>query len=307
MVALLVLPYLAVAIFLTAVVIRAIRIIRMPVHLRWELYPVAHEENAHYGGSFFERLEWWKHHHKPSRLGAVKVMVPEIFMLTGVRKHNRSLWLCSGPFHFGLYWLVGFVGLLVTGAVAETFGVPVATTTGGLVGMLSPLTMVAGVVGFIQLGAGSAGLLLRRLAIPALREHSSASDFLNLLLFLSTAILGLLTFGLADTDFSLLRGFVRGLFGLQPPAQLPALVVAEIVVGSALIAYIPLTHMSHFFTKWFLYHDIRWDVEVNRVGSRLEAAIGRQLGYRVSWNAAHIRGDGKKTWAEVATEEVGKP
>jgi hypothetical protein len=85
---------------------------------------------------------------------------------------------------------------------------------------------------------------------------------------------------------------------------MPALVAAEIVLGSALLAYIPLTHMSHFFTKWFLYHDVRWDVEVNRVGSRLEAAIGRQLGYRVSWDAAHIRGDGKKTWVDVATERV---
>jgi hypothetical protein len=65
--------------------------------------------------------------------------------------------------------------------------------------------------------------------------------------------------------------------------------------------------MSHFFTKWFMYHDIRWNDVVNRRGSKLEAAIGRQLGQKVSWSAPHIRGEGKKTWVDVATEEVGKP
>jgi nitrate reductase gamma subunit len=300
-------PYLAVAVFVAAVVVRWIKIARMPVHLRWELYPVAHEQNRAYGGSFFERLEWWKHHPKPSRLGAVKVMVPEIFLLTGVRRHNRSLWLCSGPFHFGLYWLAGFIGLLLVGAIAEGLGAPVEASTGGLAAVLSPLTIIAGVVGFIQLGAGSAGLLLRRLGSPTLRAYSTAADILNLLAFFSVAVLGLLAFGLADSDFSILRGFVRGLFTLQPPSEMPALVAAEIVLGSVLLAYIPLTHMSHFFTKWFLYHSVRWDVEVNRVGSRLEAAIGRQLGYRVRWGAPHIRGDGKKTWVDVATQEVDKP
>ncbi len=274
------LTYLAVATFLTAVVARSIRILRMPVHLRWELYPVAHEENVAYGGSFFERLEWWKHPLKQHRMSEVRVMVPEIFMLSGVRRHNPSLWLRSSPFHFGLYWLVGFCALLVGGAIAEALDV--------------------------QMGTGAVALLARRLGNPALRAHSSAADILNLVFFLSAALLGLLAFAFADPDASLLRRFVRGLFTLQPPSELPALVVAEIVVGSVLLAYVPLTHMSHFFTKWFMYHDVRWNAEVNRVGSRLEAAIDRQLRYKVSWSAAHVQGEGKKTWVDVATEEVAK-
>jgi nitrate reductase gamma subunit len=306
MIALLVVSYLAVAIFVTAVVIRAVKIVRMPVHLRWELYPVAHEENAAYGGSFFEHLDWWKRRPKASHMGEVKVMVPEIFMLTGVRRHNPSLWLRSSPFHFGLYWLAGFIGLLIAGASAEALGAPVGTNATGLTGVLATVTTIAGVVGFVLMGTGALALLLRRLGNPALRAHSTAADICNLLCFLSAAVLGLLAFGLADPDFSLLRGFIRGLLTLQPPSDLPALIVAEIVVGSALIAYIPLTHMSHFFTKWFMYHDVRWNAEVNRVGSKLEAAIGRQLGFKVSWNAAHIRGGGKKTWVDVATEEVAK-
>ncbi|UCC59921.1 MAG: nitrate reductase, partial [Dehalococcoidia bacterium] len=43
---------------------RSIKYALMPVHLRWELYPVPHEEGSKYGGSYLEELEWWT---KPRR------------------------------------------------------------------------------------------------------------------------------------------------------------------------------------------------------------------------------------------------
>jgi nitrate reductase gamma subunit len=302
-------PYLAAAIFVAAVVIRWVKLARMPPHLRWELYPVVHEANAGHGGSFLEHLDWWKTRRKPNPLGEVRVMVPEILLLASVREHNRSLWWRSFPFHFGLYLLVSFLGLLAAGAIAEVLGTRIAEDASGFAAALSVMTDIVGVAGFVLLGIGALGLLLRRLSDPALRTHSSAADFAHLVVFLLMAVLGLCAFAWADRDFSVLRSFVRGLFTFAPPGEMPLLVAAEIVLGSALIAYIPLTHMSHFFTKWFMYHDIRWNDEVNRVGSKLEAAIGEQLGRKVSWSADHIAGGGKKTWADVATEsqEVAKP
>ncbi len=78
--------------------------------------------------------------------------------------------------------------------------------------------------------------------------------------------------------------------------------MAEVVMGSLLVAYIPLTHMSHFFTKWFMYHDIRWSDEPNVVrGGPIERKLLKSLNYPVSWSAAHIGGDGKKNWVDVAT------
>jgi hypothetical protein len=79
---------------------------------------------------------------------------------------------------------------------------------------------------------------------------------------------------------------------------------AEIIMASLLVAYIPLTHMSHFFTKWFMYHDIRWSDEPNFRGSKIERQIAEVMKYPVSWSAPHIRGDGKKTWVDVATSGV---
>jgi nitrate reductase gamma subunit len=294
-------PYVAVATFVVGVVVRWVKIKRMPVHLRWEIYPVAHEANARHGGSFFEHVDWWNRRSEKTRVGELKVMLPEILFLNGVRAHSRSLWFRSYPFHLGLYLLATFLGLLVGGAILQTVGIA------GADGWLAAATIGAGMAGLLLLGAGALGLLARRLADPVLREHSSAADFANLLWFLGMAVLGLVTLAAVDPGFSSLRRFMLAVVTFQPAADVPLLVALEIVGGSALLAYIPLTHMSHFFTKWFMYHDVRWDDEVNRAGSSLEAAIARQLDAKVKWAAPHIRGDGKKTWAEVATEEVSKP
>jgi nitrate reductase gamma subunit len=196
----------------------------------------------------------------------------------------------------GLYLLAAFVALLGVGGWFPAAGPVLATAT-----------TVTGVAGMSLLAIGAVGLLLRRLTDPALRAHSAPADFFNLILFVVAAGLGLVTFATVDRDFSILRAFVASALTWGPSFELPALVAAEIVVGAVLVTYIPLTHMSHFFTKWFTYHDVRWNDEVNRVGGKLEAAIGRQLGHKVSWCAPHIAGEGKKTWVDVATEEVGKP
>jgi nitrate reductase gamma subunit len=305
MAALVVVPYAAVVIFVAAVVIRSVRLARMPVHLRWELYPVPHEQNAAYGGSVFEHLDWWKVRRNNTPLGDIKVMVPEMLLLSGVRVHNRSLWLRSFPFHAGLYLLAGFMGLLIVGALAEIGGVRIAADAGALGMGLFIATPVVEFAGLMLLGIGALGLFFRRISDPALRTHSSAADFVNLLVFFATAGIGLLAF-VADRDASALRGFAYALVTFGPSPNVPWPVAAEIVLGSIVFAYIPLTHMSHFFTKWFMYHDVRWNDEVNRVGSKLEARINRQLSCRVDWSAAHIEGEGKKTWVDVATQDMSK-
>jgi nitrate reductase gamma subunit len=300
-------PYLALVIFVAAVVVRGVRLIRMPVHLRWELYPVAHEKNAAYGGSFFEHLGWWATRPPTSRIGPLKVTLAEILLLQGVHKHNRALWLRSYPFHLGLYLVSGFIGLLLAGAIGEAYGVRVAADATGFPLVLSEATVVAGLAGFLLLGLGALGLLAHRLSAPAVRAQSALADFFNLMLFFVAAVLGLLALLLSDRDLSILRGFVQTLVTLRPAGEVPALVAAEVVVGSLVLAYIPLTHMNHFFTKWFMYHGVRWNDEINRVGSPLEAAIVRQLHHRATWNAPHIRAAGQKTWVDIGTEEVTKP
>jgi hypothetical protein len=84
------------------------------------------------------------------------------------------------------------------------------------------------------------------------------------------------------------------------------LVSVAILALSLLLAYIPLTHMSHFFVKWFTWDKIRWDDEPNVRGGRIEIMIQNSLKAPVSWAAEHIKADGKKNWVDVAIEEVDK-
>jgi len=101
-------------------------------------------------------------------------------------------------------------------------------------------------------------------------------------------------------------GLTRGILTFDTSLRVPPLLAAGLVLGSLLAAYIPLTHMSHFFTKWFMYHEVLWDDEPNLQGSKMEAKLMEYLKYPVSWSAPHIAGDGKKTWVDVATEEIPK-
>jgi nitrate reductase gamma subunit len=236
----------------------------------------------------------------------MKGMIPEMLLIKALWEHNRSLWYRSFPFHFGLYLLIGWAGLLVVGAIAQIAGITVAAHSGSIIGGgLHYLTIIAGAFGLILATIGAAALLHRRMTDEELDGYTSPSHIFNLSFFLIGLLVAFFTFILADPTFSLARGYVQSLltFNLAAPVGSPA-VALQFALFSLLMAYVPLTHMSHFVAKYFFYHKIRWEDEPNLVGSKMEKQIQEVLSYPVSWAAPHIKGDGKKTWADVATEEV---
>ncbi len=306
----LIISYSSILAFLAAIAYRAVKIARLPLHLRWELYPVAHEKGrASYGGSYLEELDWWTKPRQVSLLGELKVMIPEILLLAGVWEHNRRHWFRSFPFHFALYLLAALIGLLLIGGIATAAGASVSPDGGSLERALYHLTYVVGHVG-LGLGLiGTLALLARRILDADYREYTKKADFFNLCFFAVTLVVALAAHALADPLFVDLRSFFSRLvtFDFSPAeagTSIACLTATEIVLGSLLMAYIPMTHMSHFFTKWFMYHDIRWSDEPNLVGGKIERQVASSLQYPVSWSAAHIGGDGKKTWADVATSDA---
>jgi nitrate reductase gamma subunit len=313
---LLMLAYLSVVVFLVAIAHRAWKIARLPLHVRWELYPVAHEkERAVYGGSYLEELDWWTKSRKVSLIGELKVMIPEILLLAGVREHNLKHWFRSFPFHFGLYLLAGLIVLLFAGGIATAAGANISADAGVMGKGLYHLTYVVGYAGLVLGLVGSVALLIRRSLDADYREYTKKADYFNLAFFVVTLAVALVAHALADPSFTGLRAYFAQLVTFDISAastggtSLTGLGAAEVVFGCLLLAYIPLTHMSHFFTKWFMYHDIRWSDEPSVVGGKIERQVKEALQYPVSWSAPHIRGDGKKTWAEVATSsgiEEGK-
>ena len=302
-----ILAYLSIAVFLIAVAVRFVFWSKMPMHLRWELYPVAHEGGgrAAYGGSYLEESDWWQKKREVSMLGELKVMVPEILFLVALREHNVKLWKWSFPFHFGLYLVGGTTMLLILGGLISAFlPASVAGPIGGVIGAVVPFLGGAGLVlGII----GAVGLFMRRRG-RSLRDYTAPADLFNLLFFIVAFGVALATFIGFDRKFALVTEFVTNLvtFNLAPLAVSGTgalLLLLSVVLLSILTAYIPTTHMSHFVGKYFAYHSIRWKDDPNLRGGKEEKVIEELLSRPISWSASHIGGDGKKTWLDAATEE----
>jgi nitrate reductase gamma subunit len=297
-----ILVYLAVVVFVVAVGARIWKYSTTPTHLRWELYPVAHEaEKSKYGGSYFEELEWWKSPPKKSLLPELLAMGEEIFLLKGVYHHNRALWYVSYPFHLGCYLLVGLIGLLLVGSLAEIAGLSVGADGGSWIGQaIHYLTLLAGYAGLTLALLGCIGLLVKRSQDPALRPMTVPADFANLGYILILLLSALLAWLLTDQTFSTSRQIVRSFlqFRTLPVSSTPILL--ELVLFAGFLLYMPFTRMTHFFAKYFTYHQVRWQDTPNLPGGPLEEKIKTALNFGVTWKASHIQTG--KTWAEIASE-----
>jgi len=301
--------YCGVVIFLVAVFARFVMWSKMPMHVRWELYPVAHEgKKASYGGSYLEESDWWAKKREVSLFGELKVMVPEILFLVALKEHNKKLWTRSFPFHFGLYLVAACTALMMLAAILGALLPSVmAGSLGRAIAWLIPVTGYAG----LALGLlGSFGLFMRRRS-RSLRDYTAPMDLVNLVFFVAVFGVALATALVVDRDFSIVSLFVANLVtfkvaalpGVGPAVMLPSI---SAILLAALVAYIPLTHMSHFVGKYFAYHAIRWQDTPNLAGGKEEPVIHELLNRPVSWSAPHIGGDGKKTWLDVATEDQSK-
>ncbi len=288
-------------VFVVATAVRAWMYARTPIHLRWELYPVPHEdpEKVKHGGSYFEDKDWWTHRRRFNLAGELRVMVPEMLFLNALREHNRKLWIRSFPFHFGLYMLAGTCGLVLVAAVGG-LAAP-AVMAGTLAALLHVLYTACGVAGTALAVTGAIALLHRRLTDPELKTYTTPGDIFNLLFFV-------VAFGVLAAGFALRSpqepgavAVVRGLLTFDTALRVPALFGAGLVLCALLAAYIPLTHMAHFVGKYFTYHSVRWNDQVNLRGSAIEAKLTEYLTYRPTWSAAHVGADGKRSWAEIAT------
>lgn len=284
-----ILLYAAALFFVGAVVVRAMRYARQPVHLRWELYPVAHERGrAAYGGSHLEEPEHWTRPRRPDRLGELRAMAGEVLQLDGVRRHNRPLWRVSLPFHLGVYLVIVWLLLILAAGFVWPGGVAPRAVLIAI--------DVAGWAGLALGLGGGVGLLGRRLRDPALRAYNAPADLFNIgiwVVYLGWTALG----HLPEGGFGSLVALAGSWWRLQA-MPLDALLAVELLLGAVLLIYLPLSRMFHFVAKYFLYHDVRWDDAPLRPGGRLQRRLTQALDFGVAWNAPHAAA--ARTWRDAA-------
>lgn len=291
----------AIFIAVFAMLAKALRYMKAPTHFRWELYPVPHEKGrAEYGGSYLEELDWWSKKRESDLFKELKEMMAEIILLKGVYHNNKRVWTFSFPFHFGLYLCIGWLGLLFIGSLLQTAGVSISGDTGFFGKLIHALTIFTGYAGLILSGIGAAGLLQWRISDKEQRRFNSPAEYINLIIFVAVVAVTLISQVSYDANFEILRGYVQSLITFSKATLPSSLFFLEIVLLSLLIMYIPLTRMSHFVAKYFLYHAVRWNDEPNERGGKIEKNLIELLNQKVGWSAPHIKTG--KPWIEVVKE-----
>ncbi len=291
-------------IFVVAFGSKVIKYARMPIHLRWELYPLAGETGRPWGGSYLEEPEWWTRPREAKSLaGEIKFMASEILYFKGYLEKNRGLWLIVYPFHTGVFLFVGFFVLLVIGAITMVADISVSGQSVNTWGeIVYYLTLVVGVAALALGTVGALGLLIRKLVDKAMSPYTRRIEYFNIALVLAVFVTGLVSWAAADSTFTVAREYVRSLFSFKEIASVEWIIGAHIALLALFLAYMPFTNIMHFFAKFFTFHMVRWDDAPHLRGTEVERKLKSVLGKRMSWSAGHIQGI--ERWCDVGIDDI---
>jgi nitrate reductase gamma subunit len=263
--------YTATIIFLAGIAIRVFRMHAMPMHVRWELYPIP-----------------------DGVLRQTKFMLSEILLFKGLFDHNRSLWIGSWIFHLALYLLAALAVIaLAAASITAAPGILIS-----VIKVLAPTSFALGTV-------GGAILILMRIGSRKLRTFTTAADILNLSLLLVLFASGLICTWTRPEASSLMVSQAGALLQMNPAPPLAPAAWIHLGCIAVFIAYFPFTPMAHAFLKYYTYHSVRWDdrpaASINGVTSRMRQYLALPIG----WAAPHVRkGAGHARWADVLEDNA---
>lgn len=273
-------------------------IIRLPLHLRWELAPIPHEKGkGRYGGSYLEEYEWWNKPRARSRLSPMRYMASEILLLRGVWQHNRGLWPLAFSLHTGMYLISGMLLVLLVSAVLSLAESPPYILRSSL-----RIASVLALGGYLLGGVGSIGLVLKRVLDSNLRPFNTISRYANLLFLGAVFVSGGYAWIDSGDSIPAMSRFVKGLITLDSGVTVAFPLALHIAVSLLFVLYLPLTDMVHFVAKFFMFHQIRWDDEPQ--DRRMERELSVLLAQPVTWSAPHVGADGERDWTDVATARM---
>ncbi|RPF42523.1 nitrate reductase gamma subunit [Thermodesulfitimonas autotrophica] len=277
------LAWLAVAVFVFMVIYRFIKFNSMPLHLRWELYPLPLEPKHHHGGSYMEEVDYVRKPRHHIRINGILDMASEVFLLKKVKEYNKyGMWPFSFCMHWGIYLMCFWAVLLV---VEEVFNW----------GAISPLSNVVGAVAIIAGAFGSLGLILKRVGIAELAAYTAPVDYFNLFFLLAIFATGIIAWVTDPYFFDDARAYVAGAVTLQP-VTVPFWVALQFLIFELFLLYMPFSKLFHYVAKYFTIDKVLWDDILNVKGSAVDKKITSQLSYKLTWAGPHIVPG--KTWVE---------
>lgn len=277
------LGYFSAAVFIFMAIYRFAKFNSMPLHLRWELYPLPLEPKHHYGGSFMEEMDYVSKPRHHIRINGILDMASEVFLLKKVKEYNRfGMWPFSFAMHWGMYLACLWLLLLLVEVIFN-------------LGVIAPITNTVGVIAFIIGAFGSLGLFLKRAGNEDLQSYTAPVDYFNLLFMLSIFAAGIIALITSPTFFTDARTAIEGVVYFTPTA-VPFWTGLHFLLFELFFLYMPFSKLFHYVAKYFTFDKVFWDDILNVKGSKTDKVITNQLSWKLTWQGPHIVPG--KTWAE---------
>jgi nitrate reductase gamma subunit len=279
---------------------KIVKYLRLPMHLRSEVYPVIPGGCASEEKPVYENVDWWTKPTSRDMFRRIWFLFSDYFLLAEYFRRDRGYWWVLYPWHIGFILIITFHILSFFGALFELLGVPVGSYVSSPLGMgIYYVSLATGAMSFIMGFLGSIGVLIRRLSVQDLRDYATPQNYFTYVFLLFVFLSGLYGWIFADPTFSEYREFWRGLITLKPVDVEPAAAV-HILLFAFLLMYLPFTRSLHYITRLFGFWLIRWDDEPNVRGSFLEKRVNEALDEKQDWGAPHIKGG--STWRDAALD-----
>jgi nitrate reductase gamma subunit len=280
---------------------KLIKYLRLPIHLRSEVYPMIPGGQTSKERSCYEDPDWWTKPQRHHLLQRAWFLFSDYFLLKEYFRRDKSYWLFLYPWHIGFIMIITFHVFCFFGALATLLGIPVTYGSPSIFGSaIYSLTLATGVISFISGLFGSIGILIKRLTNKDLRYYATPQNYFTYILLLAVFLSGLYSWYF-DPVFSVYRSFWEGLITLKPIDVEPA-TASHILLFALLLIYLPFTRSLHYVTRLFGFLLIRWDDKPNLRGSMLEKKVEEMLNLKTNWNGPHIKPD--STWKELASKAI---
>lgn len=276
--------YFAIFAFIAFSLKKVIQYAKMPMHGRWELYPVPKEKGrGHYGGSYYEETKWYEKKREISVFHELVDMGKEIFFIKKLFDNQRPFWWLSYSMHLGIYFIIGWMALLFLAFFMTN-------------SIFNLLISICGVAGIVMVMVGSGGLLIKRLVQEDLRMYTTGQEFFNLVFLFVVAATGFLNWIIVDLSLSYGHQLMESALTWTAFSAGPLLSI-HLVLAGLVIIYIPLTKMSHYVGKFFTFHTVLWDNEPYVPGTEMSKKIKDSFSYvpKGKWAAPHWPGNENKT------------